>query len=78
MEDRLGMARAPARNAAQTLCYARVWKAMVSGDMRTEREELAEWYGAAQHVIGMCLHDADVDRVVLDVAQGPGDVRHAA
>jgi hypothetical protein len=78
MEHEPEIVRTPARNAALTLRYARVWKAIICCETNTTRADLAKWYGAAQHAIGICMHVADVDRVVLDAETGTGDVRHAA
>ncbi len=57
----------PARNAAETMRYAKMWKALVSGRVPTRRDDVHAWYGAAQHVIGVCLHDVQIDEVLREV-----------
>ena len=57
----------PARNAAVTMRYAKVWKAVVSGTVPTRRDDVEAWYRAARHVIGVCLHDAQLEAVLHDV-----------
>ena len=57
----------PARNAAQTARYAKVWKAVVTGTVPTRRDDVQGWYRAAQHVIGLCLHHAQLEAVLHDV-----------
>ena len=57
----------PARNTAETKRYAKVWKAVVSGTVPTRRDDVQGWYRAAQHVIGVCLHDAQLEAVLHDV-----------
>lgn len=57
----------PSRNAAETKRYAKVWKAIMSGTVPTRRDDVQGWYRAAQHVIGVCLHDAQLKAVLREV-----------
>jgi hypothetical protein len=55
-----------ARHTADTRQYARLWKAIVSGAVPDQREDVASWYSAAQHCIGLCLHEAQLGTLTRD------------
>lgn len=54
----------PARNAAITRQYARVWKSIIDGVVPVHDADIAGWYGAAQHALGAALHAAEIERIM--------------
>ena len=53
----------PARNAAITRQYARVWKSIIDGVVPAHDADIIGWYGAAQHALGAALHAAEIERI---------------
>lgn len=60
--------------------YARLWKSVVSGVVPSRSHEVDAWYRAARHVIGIALHEAQLDRVLVDATNGDASpvTQHAA
>lgn len=50
--------------------YARLWKSVVSGVVPSRTDDVDAWYGVAQHLLGVALHEAHLDRVLDDVTNG--------
>ena len=78
MTDHNGFKRTQARNAAVTRRYARLWKSIISGAVPTHGVDTETWYAASQHVIGYCLHAAEVERVTAAEHSAEDDVKSAA
>ena len=60
--------------------YARLWKAVVTGVVPSRTHGFDAWYRVAQHVLGVALHEAQLDRVLDDATNGDVDpmTQHAA
>ena len=43
---------------------------MVSGVVPSRKDDVDAWYGVAQHLLGVALHEAHLDRVLDDVTNG--------
>ena len=66
------------RNGAETLRYARLWMAVVRGAVPDRAEDIAGWYRAARHPIGVCRHVADMQWIEASVGDGEEVVKSAA
>jgi hypothetical protein len=78
MTDHNASKRTQARNAAVTRRYARVWKAIISGDVPARGDDIDTWYASAQHALGFCVHAAAVDRFTAVEESPDDDVKSAA
>lgn len=78
MTDHNASERTRARNAAETRRYARLWKAIISGEVSAQGDDTDTWYASAQHAIGFCVHAAAVDRVTAAEEPPDDDVKSAA
>ena len=60
--------------------YARLWKSVVSGVVPSRTDDVDAWYGVAQHLLGVALHEAQLDQVLDDVMNGDAHpkTQHAA
>ena len=65
-------------STTMTLRYARLWKAISTGEVPGRDIDIRAWYSAAQHPIGMCMHEADMNRVMADIGVADPAVKTAA
>jgi hypothetical protein len=81
MEDQNAFRSTRARKPARTEGYARLWKAIISGAVPNHTEDVDSWYRAAQHCIGLCMHEAHLETLTRDGSgseHAPVDLRQAA
>ncbi len=64
MADEMSSAGSRAGRVVPQVRYARLWKSLVSGSVPPRSADVAQWYRAAQHVLGPVLHEAQVERIV--------------
>ena len=67
-----------ARNAEVTRRYARLWKAIISGEVPARGDNTDIWYASAQHALGFVLHAIAVERVTGEEPAGEDAVKSAA
>jgi len=54
---------------------ARLWMAIARGEVPRRSEDVDGWYAAARHCLGLCLHEAHLERVLTE---GTAEERLAA
>ena len=80
MANNTSSAGSSAVPAVPQVRYARLWKSVVSGVVPSRRHDVDAWYSVAQHVLGVALHEAQLDWVLNEPtdADAQSVTQHAA